>query len=189
MLFGGLLLSSCIAPINSGSSESISSTSTEETSSTTPSQSTSYEKDDEGFLLLEEGYFSYDEDETSTLTRNVIEIPQDVAQKEHYGNMRLYCGDRQIPVYSVKTNYMHSWDPAAPYRMDNAVASFGFSGVITLKLQTTFALFDDTEISPISQGVPYSVDKERRVVTFTLSVPSCSCRETLLPSTSFTSPK
>ena len=176
LLFGGLLLSSCISPIFDSSSETISSvseslSSTEEPSSSPSSQSTAYEKDDDGFLILEENYFSYVEDETSTLERNVIEIPQDVAQKEHYDGMRLYCGDRQIPVYAVKTNYMHSWDPAAPYRMDNAVASFGFSGVITLTLQTTFALFDDTEISPINQNVPYSVDKERRVVTFTLSVP------------------
>ena len=173
LFFGGLLLSSCISPIFDSSSETISSvseslSSAEEPCSSPSSRSTAYEKDDDGFLILEENYFSYVEDETSTLERNVIEIPQDVAQKEHYDGMRLYCGDRQIPVYAVKTNYMHSWDPAAPYRMDNAVASFGFSGVITLKLQTTFALFDDTEISPINQNVPYSVDKERRVVTFTL---------------------
>ena len=171
LFLGGLLLSSCLAPAKGDSSESSDSQESPPTSGPSSSQLTSYEKDNEGFLVLEEDYFSYQEDETSTLRRNTIEIPQDVTEKEHYGNMRLYCGDRQIPVYAVKTNYVHSWDPTAPYRMDNAVASFGFSGVITLKLQTTFPLFDDTEISPINQGVPYSLDKERHVVTFTLSTP------------------
>ena len=84
LLFGGLLLSSCISPIFDSSSETISSvseslSSTEEPSSSPSSQSTAYEKDDDGFLILEENYFSYVEDETSTLERNVIEIPQDVA--------------------------------------------------------------------------------------------------------------
>lgn len=130
---------------------------------------TKYEKDEEGFLILEKDYFQ------STSKKDgkeisLMKIPQTIESKK-YSSMRLYAGDQIIPIYNVKTNYAHTWNPTAPQRMNNAVATIELKGTMTFKLQTNFLINNTCAIRPLNAKVPFSLDEERRVITFTISSP------------------
>ena len=148
-------------------SESISESSSEEFSS--DSSSSQYEKDEEGFYILEEGYFSYHDNPLDHKDRNQVHIPTLVEEQPTYSQMRLYIGDKQIPVYNVKTNFSQIWAPDAPNRINNAVASFGLKGKVTLKLQLNFNSERKITIRPLDKQVSYSYDLSRRVITFEIT--------------------
>lgn len=133
------------------------------------SESTIYEKDEEGFYILEDNYFSYTENESDTKTRNKVYIADKVEDQPSYNQMRLYIGDRQVPVYNVKTNFSQIWNAEAPNRINNAVASFGLEGKVELKLQLSFNTAKHLVIRPLNKNVPYTYDVNRRVISFTIS--------------------
>lgn len=133
------------------------------------SSNTTYEKDDEGFFILEDDYF------TSTSKKDgkeasLLKIPKAIESKK-YNSMRLYAGEQMVPIYNVKTNYAHTWNASAPERMNNAVATIELKGKMTFKLQTNFLIHDSCTIRPLDASVPFTIDEQRRVVTFTISSP------------------
>lgn len=128
-----------------------------------------YEKDEEGFYILEEEYFSYTEDETDTKTKNEVFIPSDIEEVKKYSQLRMYIGDKQVPVYNVKTNISHSWTAEAASRQNNSYATIGLKGKVEIKLQSNFAFLDDVTIRPSDREVPFTIDSSRRVLAFTIS--------------------
>ena len=128
-----------------------------------------YEKDEEGFYILEEDYFSYIEDETDKKTKNEVMIPQNVEGVEKYSQLRMYIGDKQVPVYNVKTNISHTWTAEAASRQNNSYATIGLKGRVEIKLQSNFAYLDDVTIRPTDRNVPLTIDSNRRVLSFTIS--------------------
>ena len=147
------------------SSEEISS----EESLSSSEESKTYEKDAEGFYILEDDYFSYHEDASDKRKRNKVHIPTLVEEQPTYSQMRLYIGDKQVPVYNVKTNFSQIWNPEAPNRINNAVASIGLEGKVTFKLQLNFNSEKHIVVRPTSKQVPYTYDVNRRVITFEIS--------------------
>ena len=128
-----------------------------------------YEKDEQGFYILEDDYFSYNEDSSDTKKVNKVHIPELVSEQPTYSQMRLYIGDKQVPVYNVKTNFSQTWNAEAPNRINNAVASFGLEGKVTLKLQLSFNSKKHIVIRPLDKEVAYSYDESRRVISFTIT--------------------
>lgn len=129
----------------------------------------SYEKDEEGFFILEEDYFhSTSKKDGKEVTQ--LKIPQAIEDKKYVG-MRLYAGNQLVPIYNVKTNYAHAWDATAPSRMNNAAATIELKGTMTFKLQTNFLIHDTCTIRPLDASIPFTIDEARRVVTFTISSP------------------
>lgn len=158
----------------SSEEESLSSgeTSSEETtskSSEEESSSSIYEKDEDGFYILEDGYFSYHDNPLDQKKRNRVYIPTLVEEQPIYKQMRLFIGDKSIPIYNVKTNFSQIWSPTAPNRINNAIASFGLEGKATLKLQLPFNSAKHIVIRPLNKEVPFIYDINRRVISFTIS--------------------
>ena len=137
--------------------------------SSSNSESSIYEKDEEGFYILEDDYFKYEEDEKDNKKRNKVHIPSITEGQPLYSQMRLFIGDRQVPIYNVKTNFSQLWNAEAPNRINNAVASFGLEGKVELKLQLSFNSQKNIVIRPLQKEVPYSYDLNRRVISFTIS--------------------
>ncbi len=158
--------SSAISSSSEISSEILSSEESEVSSS---EESTSYEKDEEGFYVLPENYFSYQEDPSDTGSRNKVVIPELVEEQPQYGQMRMYIGSTRVPVYTVKTNFSQIWNPEAPNRINNAVASIGLEGKVEIKLQLSFNSEKSIHIRPSSKAVPFAYDKNARVITFLIS--------------------
>ena len=130
-----------------------------------------YEKDEEGFYILEDDYFKYEEDEKDSKKRNKVHIPSITEGQPLYSQMRLYIGDRQVPIYNVKTNFSQLWNAEAPNRINNAVASFGLEGKVDLKLQLSFNSQKHIVVRPLQKNIPYTYDLNRRVISFTISSP------------------
>ena len=128
-----------------------------------------YQKDDEGFFILEDDYFSYEDNPTDTKTKNKDHVHELVRERQTYSQMRLFIGDKQVPVYNVKTNFSQLWHPEAPNRMNNAVASFGLEGKVQVKLQLNFNSEKRIAIRPLDKKVPFNYDKARRVISFVIS--------------------
>ena len=128
----------------------------------------SYEKDEGGFYILENDFFSSTEDPTDLGQRNKVFTPEDVPEEEHCPFFRLYAGSKQVPVFMVKTNFSHTWTPSANNRMQNGVATIGLEGKTKLKLQLSFDSVKSITIRPLAREVPFDYDENRRVLSFTL---------------------
>ena len=137
--------------------------------STESEESTIYEKDEEGFYILEDDYFSYSENPNDKLLKNEVYIPNSISDVPHYNQLRMYIGDKLVPIYTVKTNMSQVWTPDASNRMSNSYATFGLKGKVTVKLQANFNYLNIFSIHPLSRGVNYIVDANRRVAIFEIS--------------------
>ena len=165
------LMCSCFNKQNNNQSSSNNSSSQPDSSSSSseddnPNQ---YEKDEEGFYILEDDYFSYNEDTSDTKTRNQVYIPKEESSVEKYTQLRMYIGDKQVPLYAVKTNLSHTWTPNALSRMTNSYTTIGLEGKVIVKLQANFNFLNDVTIRPLNRNVPYHLDSDRRVLEFTIS--------------------
>ena len=128
-----------------------------------------YEKDGEGFFILEDDYFSYKENTSDTKTKNEVFIPKDESSVHKYSQLRMYIGDKQVPVYNVKTNMSQTWAGDAPSRQNNSYATIGLKGKVTIKLQANFSFLNEVAIRPSNKNVPFTIDANRRVLSFTIS--------------------
>lgn len=72
-----------------------------------------------------------------------------------YSQMELFCGTEEIPVYNVKVNFGHSWNPDAPSRLNNGVAIVSIKGKVKFNLKTAFNIKGKCKIRPLEQGVEY----------------------------------
>ena len=128
-----------------------------------------YEKDEEGFYILEPDYFSYNEDKSDTKRKNEVVIPPLQEDIDKYSQLRMYIGDKRVPLYNVKTNMSQTWTPEALSRQNNSYATFGLKGKVVVKLQASFAFLDKVTIRPLNRKVPFTIDENRRVLSFTVS--------------------
>ena len=134
-----------------------------------PAGPDTYEKDEQGFYILEDDYYSYIEDKSDTKAKNEVFIPRIEDGVEKYSQLRMYICDKQVPIYNVKTNMSQSWTAEAASRQNNAYATFGLKGKVTVKLQANFAFLDDVYIRPTNRNIPFTIDNDRRVISFTIS--------------------
>ena len=128
-----------------------------------------YKKDEQGFYILEKDYFSYTEDTSDKKTKNEVFIPTDEQSVAKYPQLRMYIGNKQVSVYNVKTNMSQTWAGDAPSRQNNAYATFGLKGKVTVKLQASFSFLNNVTIRPSNRNVPFTIDSERRVLSFTIT--------------------
>ena len=143
-----------------------------EESSESQSESVEIEKDEEGFIILPDGYLSYEDDPTDTLKTNKISFAPQMSGVNYYtSNIRLFVAGQRVPLYAVKINGSHAFAPDAPIRGDTAVAYVSIEGNITFQVQTTFKFLGVCKISPLGRNVPYSLDETYRVATFTINTP------------------
>lgn len=176
-----LLLVSCSTNINSNTinnnySENTSSTneqnSSEVTSSLTSEDSISYsnvtsnseeikyDKDKDGFYILDANFFKEDN------INEFIKYPNSIDKSLKAKNMKLFANEKEIPLYNVKVNTSQTWDSEAPYREDNAAATIELKGEITFYLQCNFYIKNDLKIRPLSKNVNYETFLNERVVKF-----------------------
>ncbi|MBQ7242636.1 MAG: hypothetical protein IJS52_00280 [Bacilli bacterium] len=170
-----LSLLSCQAPQGSPTSSSnpqseegvSSSVSAREPSSQTPisaeSSQESIEKDEQGFIVLPQGYLTHEERPHS--------FGADVQEKEKSGNLRLFLGDEPVPIYNVYVNQTHRWDPEAKGRTLAGVASVSVSTGAIFTLACTWVIEGRCKISPSNKNVSLSFDEAHRTVRFELSEP------------------
>lgn len=129
-----------------------------------------YEKDEEGFYILEDDYFTVNsiaDDKEVTHLRFASSYPDEYVYKQ----MRLMAGNEQIPLFNCKTNFSQTWNAEAPERMNNSVAVVELKGKMEFKLQCNFAILQNCVIRPLAANIIPSIDENRRVVTFVISSP------------------
>lgn len=143
-----------------------------ETSEYSESSSEDIQKDEEGFVILPNGYLHYEDDPSDTKKVNKISFAPKIDGVNYYtSNLRLFVAGERVPLYSVKVNGNHTFAPDAPNRGEAPVASVSIEGAITFKLQTTFRFLGVCNISPLGRNVPYELDETYRVCTFTINTP------------------
>lgn len=162
-----ILLSAC--KTNPSSSYTPSSSDSEAIPSST-SEIIDYQRDEEGFFILEEDYFRDYEDSTPGLNSK-ISYSNNREGLDKYASMRLYAGAHEIPLHNILVNASNTWSPTAPNRIPNGVGIFALEGKVELKVQTNFLIYDRFSISPESRNVSYQIDEARRVVTFRITQP------------------
>lgn len=163
------LLSFITTACGFGSSSSYVPSSSEDIPSSS-SESIDYQRDEEGFFILEEDYFSDYVDINAGLTSK-ISYSSNRDGLDKYAAMRLFVGTHEIPLYTVFVNASNTWNPTAPNRIPNGVGVFALEGKVELKVQTNFLVYDRFSISPESRDVDYDIDEGRRVVTFRITQP------------------
>ena len=142
--------------------------SVETTTTTTTEEPKEYEKDEEGFFILEDDYFSsYSKDDG--LPQSKLKYADYVENTEYSTYFRLYVGDKQIPIYNVKVNNGHSWSESQLSRIESGVAIINLEGRAQFKLQTKFLIHDTLSVRPLDKNVHYSIDENRRVVSFEIT--------------------
>jgi len=123
-----------------------------------------YQKDEEGFYILEEDYFHIDEDPN---TQMLYTSEQD--DVKYANNYRLYYGDVEIPVYGCNSNPGRTWVANPTIFIEVGVGVINLKGKGVFKLQTNFAFKDTTSISPLASNVKHEFDLNRRVITFEIN--------------------
>ena len=123
---------------------------------------TTYQKDEDGFYILEEDYFNAS-DNTSE-----VYIPEEVSEVDKYIPFKMYIGNKQVPIYNVMVNMSNTWTPNNYSRRKSGFASIGIKEKVNIKLQTNFAFLDDVVIRPIGRSVQYTLDNNRRVMSFSI---------------------
>lgn len=132
-----------------------------------PEEPKEYQKDEEGFYILEDSCFS-NTSKKDGLKASKLRYATTVPRDEQYSQMRLYAANQQIPLYNTKVNVSQTWNALAPQRTNSAVAVVELEGVMTFKLQCNFLIREECKISPLNAKVDYTIDEDRRVVTFTI---------------------
>ena len=138
LLFVSLVLSGCNNIISTSFDTTSTSIDDSSTITSISEPASSYDKDEQGFYILEDDYFSYTEDTNDTKQKNQVYIPELVENQPLYSQFRMYIGNQNVPIYNVKTNYSHTWAGDAPNRMNNAVTTVGLNGKAIIKVQTSF---------------------------------------------------
>lgn len=129
-----------------------------------------YEKDENGFYVLEDDYFK-DIAKEDNKQISKLRFSDDIPNEYVYQQMRLYAADKQIPLYNCKTNIANTWNALAPSRMNNSVAIMELEGKMTFKLQCNFAILNECVIRPLAANVEFKIDDNRRVIEFTITSP------------------
>ena len=158
--------SSNLVSLSNEASSSLTST----TSSSSIEEAKEYKKDAEGFFILEDDYFKNKSKEDGKAISKV-RFNESIDENVRYSQMRMYIGDKQVPLYNCKTNISQTWSGEAPSRMNNAVGIIELEGKVEIKLQVNFAFLDEYAIRPLSADTNLKVDNNRRVLTFTISSP------------------
>ena len=134
-----------------------------EESLTTTQESTSLPKDDQGFIILPNGYLKPETRPHSFGT--------DVKKKKKVSNMRLYLGDEEVPVYGVYVNQTRRWDPEAKGRDLSGVASVSISTGAKFTLASTWVVGGRCKVKPFDKEVEVSFDEPYRTVSFEIKEP------------------
>lgn len=161
------ILTSCSN--NNSSSNNLINSSKNENSSTSEENKV-YQKDENGFFILEDDYFkntSKDDDKKASKVRFVENIDDSLK----YNQLKMYIGDKEVPIYNCKTNMSQTWNGEAPSRMNNSVALIELEGKVEIKLQANFTFLDECVIRPLAANIVPKIDNNRRVIIFTISSP------------------
>lgn len=132
-------------------------------SETSADVSTSYGKDEDGFLMLPEEEYRRPLSLTGDSRieyADFVDLPS--------SSLRLYQEGKRIPLYAVNTNASQTWVPNNYVLAENSVGIVEKDGPITLVLSTNFALTYGATIRPLAKEVDYTVDKEKRLIVFTI---------------------
>lgn len=125
-----------------------------------------YEKDEEGFFILDEKDYYQDNPQLNDLS-----FPNKIEDYPESTSLRLYSSGEQIPLYNVKVNASNTWTPTAIDRVDNSVGYLSLNGKINLVLATNFTLKHEICIRPLAKEVDYQVDQAKRLIYFTIIEP------------------
>lgn len=145
--------------------------STDSTVNSNDSEVSSYEKDEDGFCVLEDGYFDNSVDPSDKGEVSQVKVAPLCDGIDIYKKMRLYVAGVQVPLYQVMVNESHAFDAEAKNRIQNAYASVSLKGKAEFSLQCGFNPQNDCTIRPSSLGVSPKFDENRRVVKFTITTP------------------
>ncbi|MGM9873949.1 MAG: glycosyl hydrolase family 28 protein [Bacilli bacterium] len=124
-----------------------------------------YEKDDDGFYILEEDYFS-----NKGSIKGQLDYSNKLNEDIYASSFRLFCGDKEIPVYHTNTNPNRVWSANPQIFVEAGVAIINLDGEINLSLQTNFAFKElTTRVMPGDKHIEHEKDYNRRVVNFKIS--------------------
>lgn len=127
-----------------------------------------YQKDEEGFYILETDYFINKSIEDNKSVSK-IRFSDKLHDLYKYSQLRMFIGDKQVPLINCKTNMSQIWNGEAPSRMNNSVAIIELEGKVEIKLQANFAILGECTIRPLSANIKPTIDENRRVVSLTIS--------------------
>lgn len=160
-----IILTSCnsniVSSIKTSSSSNINS------SSYSPTEN-NYEKDDNGFYILEDDYFKNTAVEDDKKINKLV-FSKNIDEEYIYPNMRLFALGENIPIVNVKTNISHKWTKEASSRVNNGAVSLEIEGKIEFIIQCNFRINSRLTINPTDAEIPYSIDENRRTVKFEIS--------------------
>ena len=140
------------------------------TSTYTITDNKEYQKDEDGFFILEDDYFkNYSKEDNKDTSK--VRFIESIDDELKYSQMRMYIGDKQVPLYNVKTNISQTWSGEAPSRMNNAVSIIELEGKVNIKIQTNFSILEECVIRPLSAGIIPIIDESRRVISFEVTSP------------------
>lgn len=160
-----IILTSCNS--NIVSSITTSSSSNINSSSYSPTEN-NYEKDDNGFYILEDDYFKNTAVEDDKKINKLV-FSKNIDEEYIYPNMRLFALGENIPIVNVKTNISHKWTKEASSRVNNGAVSLEIEGKIEFIIQCNFRINSRLTINPTDAEIPYSIDENRRTVKFEIS--------------------
>ena len=170
LLSSALIFSSCA---KKGESGDITQTDISSETETEETEESDVQKDDEGFIILPDGYLNKKEDPSDAKQRNKVSFADKVSGVNYYeSDARLYVGETRIPLYSVKVNKVHTFTPSDYQRGDVPVGSVSIKGKITFTLQLKAKILGVCNISPLGMNVPYEIDDTYRTIRFSIDTPS-----------------
>ena len=121
-----------------------------------------YQKDENGFFILEDDYFFPFEGDNFSLDY-ANKLDEDI----YASSFRLFCGDKNIPVFHCDTNPNRVWTPNPTNFVEAGVAIISLKGEVELTLQTNFAFKEmTTRVMPSDRNIENVKDFNRRTIKF-----------------------
>lgn len=145
-------------------------TTTENPSTATLTNPITYTKDEEGFYILPEDFFSSKAEENPSLLQSSFVYAKN-GQIKKYDQVRVYASGVQLDCYEVMVNMSQTWNGDAPSRMANGVCFLALEGNVKIQIQTNFFINDVCTIRPLSSSITPSIDEETRVISFEITSP------------------
>lgn len=118
-----------------------------------------YEKDENGFMILPEDYFGQDHPSPNVYS------PAPAEGKALHPRVKAFCEGHEVASYVVKTNLNNVFDPEGAHRKDDAFATIFLRGEATLQLQLNFNTSRRIEVYPEARNAETRFEESARVLS------------------------
>ena len=177
LMISASLLASCGMNITSSSSDNPSFNSIEESetgsfsSATTENQGSSTSltptKGEDGYMILPDSYFPNYSGKMEGKSNSRIQIPE-YDESTIFSGYRTYVNGKRVNCYNIKTDTSHTFASIGNKREDSAMLSIGLDGKATISIALSHPIYRTPVIRPTQAGITPKIDKDYRVISFTV---------------------